>query len=197
LLGAELQSRSSFLIEHDLSESRLSPFAIMLAPAAATTGGNDRRGYRRRYRRTCPIFHGTRRAGRTLRLWIGSACPSLTFERRKARDRKHAKTRNGPPRKGSAMRISTYLRRQAEFCIALSRATIDLTVAGRLRALAADFHTKAAEWDNEHSPSQPMGCSAGGEMKPSLTISRSADALLLDQIAQQARRHRKLRQREP
>jgi hypothetical protein len=47
------------------------------------------------------------------------------------------------------MRDSDFLRRQAERCIAIARATIDLTVAGRLRMMASDFRTKAAEWDNE------------------------------------------------
>jgi hypothetical protein len=47
------------------------------------------------------------------------------------------------------MKESDFLRRQAERCIAMSRATIDLTVAGRLRTMAGDFRAKAAEWDNE------------------------------------------------
>jgi hypothetical protein len=47
------------------------------------------------------------------------------------------------------MRDSDFLRRQAEHCIALSRATIDLTVAGRLRAMAAEFRAKAAEWESQ------------------------------------------------
>jgi hypothetical protein len=46
-------------------------------------------------------------------------------------------------------RPSHYLRHQAEACIALSRATIDLAVAGRLRAMAEDFRATAAEWDKE------------------------------------------------
>jgi hypothetical protein len=49
------------------------------------------------------------------------------------------------------MRDSDFLRRQAERCIALSRATIDLTVAGQLRAMASDLNAKAAEWDSEES----------------------------------------------
>jgi len=35
------------------------------------------------------------------------------------------------------MRNSDFLRGQAEKCIALSRATFDLTLAGRLRTMAA------------------------------------------------------------
>ena len=37
------------------------------------------------------------------------------------------------------MRLSDYLRRQAEVCTAISRATFDLTMAGRLREMAADL----------------------------------------------------------
>jgi hypothetical protein len=42
-----------------------------------------------------------------------------------------------------------YLRRQAETLIAMSRATFDLTIAGRLRRMAAELHAKAAEQDEE------------------------------------------------
>jgi hypothetical protein len=45
------------------------------------------------------------------------------------------------------MRNSAFLRRQAEACIALSRATFDLTVAGRLRAMAAELRARASEED--------------------------------------------------
>jgi hypothetical protein len=40
-----------------------------------------------------------------------------------------------------------YLLRQAEALIAISRATFDLTIAGRLRRMAAELQTKAAEQD--------------------------------------------------
>ena len=40
-----------------------------------------------------------------------------------------------------------YLRRQAEILIAMSRATFDLTIAGRLRRMAAELQDKAAEQD--------------------------------------------------
>jgi hypothetical protein len=43
---------------------------------------------------------------------------------------------------------ANFLRQQAARCIALSRMTFDLTVAGQLRALAEEFHSKAAEWEN-------------------------------------------------
>jgi hypothetical protein len=42
-----------------------------------------------------------------------------------------------------------FLRRQAELCIALSRATFDLTVAGRLRTMADEFRSKASCWEDE------------------------------------------------
>lgn len=49
---------------------------------------------------------------------------------------------------------SQFLHRQAELCIALSRATFDLTLAGRLRAMAAALHRKALAWEDgeEFSP---------------------------------------------
>jgi len=46
-------------------------------------------------------------------------------------------------------RDSQFLRRQAELCIALSRATFDLTLAGRLRNMAEEFRNKASEWEDE------------------------------------------------
>ena len=45
------------------------------------------------------------------------------------------------------MVTSAYLRRQAEILIAMSRATFDLTIAGRLRRMAAELQDKAAEQD--------------------------------------------------
>ena len=42
-----------------------------------------------------------------------------------------------------------YFRRQAERLLAFSRATIDLGIAGRLRALAGEFQAKADELDEE------------------------------------------------
>lgn len=47
------------------------------------------------------------------------------------------------------MVTAMYFRRQAEVLLALSRATIDLMIAGRLRALAAEFRAKADELDAE------------------------------------------------
>jgi hypothetical protein len=44
---------------------------------------------------------------------------------------------------------SAFLRRQAEILVAMSRATFDLTIAGRLRRMAAELQDKAAEQDAE------------------------------------------------
>jgi len=42
-----------------------------------------------------------------------------------------------------------FLRRQAELCIALSRSTFDLTLAARLRALAEELKSKAAQGSDD------------------------------------------------
>jgi hypothetical protein len=52
-------------------------------------------------------------------------------------------------------RNSNYLRRQAEHCISLSRSTIDLAMAGRLRALAEELRRTAAQWDQETDSEPP------------------------------------------
>ncbi len=53
------------------------------------------------------------------------------------------------------MRNSEFLRREAEACLALSRSTFDLTVAGRLRAMAGELQAQASEEDDEEQfPSQ-------------------------------------------
>jgi hypothetical protein len=60
-----------------------------------------------------------------------------------------------PSFKGMASMVSgAYLRRQAETLIAMSRATFDLTIAGRLRRMAAELQAKAAEQD-EHAFTEP------------------------------------------
>jgi len=51
------------------------------------------------------------------------------------------------------MRNSDFLRGQAEKCIALSRTTFDLTLAGRLRTMAAELGAQAAEEDDHESVS--------------------------------------------
>jgi hypothetical protein len=43
----------------------------------------------------------------------------------------------------------SFLRRQAEHCIALSRATFDLTVAGRLRRMADELRSRASQLEDE------------------------------------------------
>jgi hypothetical protein len=49
------------------------------------------------------------------------------------------------------MKTSDFLRHQAELCLALSRATFDLTMAGRLRTMATEFNGKATELDDNAS----------------------------------------------
>jgi hypothetical protein len=48
-----------------------------------------------------------------------------------------------------SMVSGAYLRQQAEVLIALSRATFDLSIAGRLREMATELRTKAAEQEPE------------------------------------------------
>ena len=42
-----------------------------------------------------------------------------------------------------------YLRKQAQILIAMSRATFDLGLAARLRAMASELQTRAAEQEDE------------------------------------------------
>jgi hypothetical protein len=44
---------------------------------------------------------------------------------------------------------SAYLRQQAEILIAMSQATFDLGIAGRLRIMASEFQNRAAEQEAE------------------------------------------------
>ena len=48
-----------------------------------------------------------------------------------------------------------YLRWQAEILITMFRATFDLTIAGRLRRMAAELKAKAAEQDDELAFTEP------------------------------------------
>jgi hypothetical protein len=59
--------------------------------------------------------------------------------------------------------ISSYLRRQAEVLLSLSRATFDLGLAGRLRALAMELRAKAQELDRDGdlAPEAPSRRRAG------------------------------------
>jgi hypothetical protein len=43
----------------------------------------------------------------------------------------------------------SYLRQQAEVLIALSRATFDLAIARRLREMASELQTRAAEQEDD------------------------------------------------
>ena len=43
-----------------------------------------------------------------------------------------------------------FLRRQAEHCIALSRATFDLTIASRLRTMADELRTRASQLEDDN-----------------------------------------------
>jgi hypothetical protein len=55
-------------------------------------------------------------------------------------------TRNNNPFKEDYSMVSgAYLRQQAEVLIALSRATFDLEIARRLREMASELQTRAAE----------------------------------------------------
>jgi hypothetical protein len=53
------------------------------------------------------------------------------------------------------MKQSDFLRRQAELCLSISRATFDLTTAGRLRAMAEVLKNRAAELDDEAADFHP------------------------------------------
>jgi len=52
-------------------------------------------------------------------------------------------------KEGYSMVSGAYLRQQAEVLIVLSRATFDLSIAGRLREMASELRTKAAEQESE------------------------------------------------
>jgi hypothetical protein len=49
----------------------------------------------------------------------------------------------------AAMDSAAYLRKQAELLIAMSRGTLDLGMASRLRAMASEFQSKATEQEDE------------------------------------------------
>jgi hypothetical protein len=57
---------------------------------------------------------------------------------------------------------TNFLRRQAEYCVALSRSTFDLTVASRLRALAEEFRARAEHFDDEMDDVRPHAYSGNG-----------------------------------
>jgi hypothetical protein len=49
----------------------------------------------------------------------------------------------------------SFLRRQAEHCISLSRATFDLTIASRLRTMAEELRARAAQSEDDHAAMLP------------------------------------------
>jgi len=67
------------------------------------------------------------------------------------------------------MERAMYFRRQAEVLLGLSRATIDLGVARRLRSLAAEFLSKADEVEDDDADFSRMP--AGGR-RPSSDMDR-------------------------
>jgi hypothetical protein len=56
---------------------------------------------------------------------------------------------SAPVPKRAVMVSGAYLRQQAEILIAMSRATLDLGIAGRLRQMASELQDRAAEQENE------------------------------------------------
>ncbi|HEY7243540.1 MAG TPA: hypothetical protein VH678_06600 [Xanthobacteraceae bacterium] len=59
------------------------------------------------------------------------------------------------------MSHADYLRRQAETLVHLSRATFDLALAGRLRALAAELQARAAQMRDEPAEFSPLTLHTG------------------------------------
>ena len=68
-----------------------------------------------------------------------------------------------PSLKGRAVMEADYLRRQAESCLNLSRATFDLVIAGRLRAMAEDLRRKAQELVDASFPLHMINGNASSE----------------------------------
>jgi hypothetical protein len=59
-----------------------------------------------------------------------------------------------PRSKESTMISGAYLRQQAKILIAMSRATLDLGVAGRLREMASELQARAAEQEDTRAAEQ-------------------------------------------
>ncbi|HEU4957287.1 MAG TPA: hypothetical protein VFT40_06645 [Sphingomicrobium sp.] len=68
------------------------------------------------------------------------------------------------------MERAMYFRRQAEALLGLSRATIDLGVARRLRTLAAEFQAKAEEI--AHEAADPAQVTVGRPGSPNGDLDR-------------------------
>ena len=86
-----------------------------------------------------------------------SYCPGTSLRARRFCTRNSAE-------KQRDMSHSIYLRQQAELLLNLARATIDLGVARRLRALAAEFRAKADELDEGPSLPFPLPSASTREM---------------------------------
>jgi hypothetical protein len=71
----------------------------------------------------------------------GGQAGSLTLSMPTHLERKRAKK--------SRLVSGAYLRQQAKILIAMSRATLDLGIAGRLRQMASELQARAAEQENE------------------------------------------------
>jgi hypothetical protein len=63
-------------------------------------------------------------------------------------------TWNSAPFKKTPMISGAYLRQQAEILIAMSRATLDLGMAGRLREMASELQARAAEQEDTRAAEQ-------------------------------------------
>jgi len=74
----------------------------------------------------------------------------------------------------------TYLRRQADILIGMSRATFDLTIAGRLRRMAAGLQDKAAQ-DKVAEEDDPLPISPSSSRAAGADVPASADRLYLPQ----------------
>ena len=65
------------------------------------------------------------------------------------------------------MLTADYLRRQAETCLRIARSCFDLTAAERLRYLAMELRTKAAEIeDDERMPPLTFGHASSSNRNP-------------------------------
>jgi hypothetical protein len=59
-----------------------------------------------------------------------------------------------PVQKNRLMISGAYLREQAKILIAMSRATLDLGMAGRLREMASELQARAAEQEDTRAAEQ-------------------------------------------
>jgi hypothetical protein len=73
-----------------------------------------------------------------------------------------------------------YLRQQAEILIAMSRATFDLGVAARLRAMAAELQVRAAEQEDERGDNEGELQAPGSEWVLAGPINLSVSARITE-----------------